>query len=137
MNFPSKAMPRFEQPIATTHCLRTWAAFMTYDWPGNIRELQNAIERAVIMSDDGVLPNPLPRPGARPVVTVAATTLKEADRALILNTLDSVRWVVGGPKGAASKLGLNRSTLIAKMRRLGISRPTAGRPVNDEFAQNS
>src|SRR5262249_7136903 len=81
----------------------TLAAFMAYDWPGNIRKLQNVIERAVILSDAGVLPNPLPAAGARVVVTEAPTTLREADRALILNTLDSVRWVVGGPKGAARK----------------------------------
>lgn len=130
---------REDIPALVTHCVdrfstrigkriqhvppETLAAFMTYDWPGNIRELQNAIERAVIMADDGVLPNPLPPPGARPLVTVPATTLKEVDRTLILNTLDSVRWVVGGPKGAAKKLGLNRNTLVSKMRRLGISRP--------------
>jgi transcriptional regulator with GAF, ATPase, and Fis domain len=111
----------------------TLDAFMTYDWPGNIRELQNAIERAVIMSDDGVLPNPLPPPDARAIVTVPATTLHEADRALILNTLNSVRWVVGGPKGAARKLGLNRNTLVSKMKRLGISRP----PQDDTLAANS
>ena len=101
---------------------------MAYDWPGNIRELQNVIERAVIMSDGGVLPNPLPPPGARCVVSTPATTLREADRTLILNTLDSVRWVVAGPKGAARKLGLNRNTLISKMRRLGISRPQQDDP---------
>jgi transcriptional regulator with GAF, ATPase, and Fis domain len=101
----------------------TLAAFIEYDWPGNVRELQNVIERAVIMSDGGVLPNPLPPPAARTVVAQPPTTLREADRSLILNTLDSVRWVIGGPKGAARKLGLSRSTLISKMRRLGISRP--------------
>jgi formate hydrogenlyase transcriptional activator len=106
----------------------TLSAFMTYDWPGNIRELQNAVERAVIMSDDGVLPNPLPPRCDRAVVTMPATTLHEADRTLILNTLESVRWVVAGPKGAARKLGLNRNTLISKMRRLGISRPQTDEP---------
>ena len=135
---------REDIPALITHCVdrfstrvgkriqhvppETLAAFMTYDWPGNIRELQNAIERAVIMSDDGVLPNPLPSPGARAAVTVPATTLHEADRTLILNTLESVRWVVAGPKGAARKLGLNRNTLISKMRRLGISRPQLDEP---------
>ena len=130
---------REDIPALVTHCIDrfsmrvgkriqhvppdTMAAFMTHDWPGNIRELQNAVERAVIMSDDGVLPNPLPPPGARAIGTAPATTLHEADRTLILNTLDSVRWVVGGPRGAARKLGLNRNTLISKMRRLGISRP--------------
>src|SRR5262245_3655160 len=131
---------REDIPALVTHCVErfstrvgkriqhippeTLAAFMAYDWPGNIRELQNVIERAVIMSDGGVLPNPLPPPpGAQAVLTVPATTLHEADRTLILNTLESVRWVVGGPKGAARKLGLHRNTLIGKMRRLGISRP--------------
>jgi transcriptional regulator with GAF, ATPase, and Fis domain len=101
----------------------TMAAFVAYDWPGNVRELQNLIERAVIMSNDGKHPNPLPPPGTRRVAAAPATTLRESERALILNTLDFARWVIGGPKGAAARLGLNRSTLINKMKRLGISRP--------------
>jgi formate hydrogenlyase transcriptional activator len=104
----------------------TVAALTTYDWPGNIRELQNLIERAVIMANDGVLPNPLPPPDEATAITApSAITLKETERALILRTLDSVGWVVGGTNGAAVRLGLHRTTLIHKMKRLGIS---SGRP---------
>jgi len=101
------------------------SAFASYDWPGNIRELQNLIERAVIMANDGVLPNPLPAPGSPSVIAAPPTTLRESERTLILTTLDAVGWVIGGPKGAAAKLGLNRTTLINKMKRLGITRPQA------------
>src|ERR1700676_5057194 len=102
----------------------TMSALSSYQWPGNIRELQNLIERAVILSNDGVLPNPLPAAGSH-VVAVAsiATTLRESERSLILQTLEEVRWVIGGPKGAAAKLGLKRTTLIHKMQKLGIRRP--------------
>ena len=101
----------------------TMSAFVSYDWPGNIRELQNLIERAVIMANGEVLPNPLPAPGTPSVTAAPATTLRESERTLILNTLDALGWVIGGPKGAAAKLGLHRSTLLNKMKRLGISRP--------------
>jgi formate hydrogenlyase transcriptional activator len=103
----------------------TMSALNSYQWPGNIRELQNLVERAVILSNDGVLPNPLRAPGTQPVAvsTAATTTLRESERALILQTLEEVRWVIGGPKGAAAKLGLKRTTLIHKMQKLGISRP--------------
>ena len=106
----------------------TLSALTSYDWPGNIRELQNLVERAVILSDDGVLPNPLPAGGTFVVTTHAAaappapTTLKDSQRILILQTLESVGWVIGGPRGAATKLGLKRTTLIHKMQKLGISR---------------
>jgi formate hydrogenlyase transcriptional activator len=103
----------------------TMSALNSYQWPGNIRELQNLLERAVILSNDGVLPNPLPTTGTQPaIVAPAATTLKESERSLILHTLEEVRWVIGGPKGAATKLGLKRTTLIHKMQKLGISRPS-------------
>jgi transcriptional regulator of acetoin/glycerol metabolism len=101
----------------------TMSALTSYHWPGNIRELQNLIERAVILSDDGVLPNPLPVAGPLALtMSPAATTLKDSERNLILRTLESVRWVIGGPKGAAEKLGLKRTTLIHKMQKLGIFR---------------
>jgi formate hydrogenlyase transcriptional activator len=109
----------------------TMAAFQWYSWPGNIRELQNLVERAVILSRDGVLPNPLHKKQAevRPPtqhrfpVFPSSMTLEDSDRALILETLEQAGWIVGGPHGAATKLGLKRTTLLAKMRRLGISRP--------------
>lgn len=101
------------------------SALSSYSWPGNVRELQNLIERAVILANDGILPNPLP-PTASGTVTVsqAQTTLKESERALILRTLEAAGWLIGGPTGAAAKLGLKRTTLISKMKKLGISRPT-------------
>lgn len=103
---------------------QTMSALSSYQWPGNIRELQNLVERAVILSEDGVLPNPLPMSGPQPVIaSPGATTLRESERSLILQTLAEVRWVIGGPKGAAAKLGLKRTTLIHKMQKLGISRP--------------
>jgi formate hydrogenlyase transcriptional activator len=100
----------------------TMSALMSYAWPGNIRELQNLIERAVILSNDGVLPNPLPVGPLAISTSPAATTLRDSERTLILRTLESVSWVIGGPKGAAVKLGLKRTTLIHKMQKLGISR---------------
>jgi len=102
----------------------TLSALISYPWPGNIRELQNLIERAVILANDGVLPNPLPAAGTPEVIVApAATTLRDSERTLILRTLETARWVIGGPKGAATKLGLKRTTLIHKMKKLGISRP--------------
>jgi len=104
----------------------TMSALSSYDWPGNIRELQNLVERAVILANDGVLPNPLPMTTATRTVisSPAGTTLRDSERTLILRTLEEVGWVIGGPKGAAAKLGLKRTTLIHKMQKLGISRPT-------------
>jgi transcriptional regulator with GAF, ATPase, and Fis domain len=103
----------------------TMSAFGSYHWPGNVRELQNLIERAVILSNDGVLPNPLPQNGkATETVFPAHTTLRDSERALILRTLEAVGWMIGGPTGAAARLGLKRTTLISKMKKLGISRPT-------------
>jgi formate hydrogenlyase transcriptional activator len=102
----------------------TMFALSSYSWPGNIRELQNLIERAVILSDFGVLPNPLPPDTSKNAeIFPAATTLRDSERVLILNTLEAVGWVIGGTKGAAAKLGLKRTTLICKMQKLGIYRP--------------
>jgi formate hydrogenlyase transcriptional activator len=102
----------------------TMAAFESYSWPGNIRELQNLIERAVILANDGVLPNPLPASAPATFTSSAVpNTLRESERALILRTLDATGWAIGGARGAATKLGLKRTTLIYKMKRLGIERP--------------
>ena len=104
----------------------TMIELCSYDWPGNIRELQNSIERAVILSIDGVLPNPLPTLQAKHVThSPLPNALKEAERSTILRVLEDHRWVVGGAEGAAAKLGLKRTTLIAKMERFGIRRPVS------------
>jgi formate hydrogenlyase transcriptional activator len=109
----------------------TMAAFRWYSWPGNVRELQNLVERAVILSRDGVLPNPLHKKQTEFMIPSlnrtrafhSSITLENSDRALILKTLEQAGWIVGGPRGAAAKLGLKRTTLLAKMTRFGISRP--------------
>jgi len=109
----------------------TMAAFQSYSWPGNIRELQNLVERAVILSQDGVLRNPLHKQKAERMISSPhrtrtfqpSMTLDDTNRTLIVETLEQLGWVVGGPHGAATKLGLKRTTLLARMRRLGISRP--------------
>ena len=109
----------------------TMAAFQLYSWPGNIRELQNLVERAVILSRHDVLQNPLRKNQTEVMIPTlhhtrtfyTSRTLDDSNRALILETLEQTRWVVGGPHGAAAKLGLKRTTLIAIMRRLDISRP--------------
>ena len=94
----------------------TMSAFRWHSWPGNIRELQNMVERAVILSQDGMLHNPLHNQRTD-------SAWEDSDLALILETLEEAGWVVGGPRGAAAKLGLKRTTLLAKMKKLGISRP--------------
>jgi transcriptional regulator with GAF, ATPase, and Fis domain len=109
----------------------TLDAFTSYSWPGNVRELQNLIERAVIRSDNGVLPNPLPAAETNPVtVTSAQGTFWDSQRALLLQALQAAGWIVGGPGGAAARLGLKRSTLISKMKKLGISRPVRQNEAN-------
>jgi formate hydrogenlyase transcriptional activator len=80
----------------------------------------------VILSRDGLLPNPLHKEQTElmiPSLHPSSMTLEDSDRALIVETLEQAGWIVGGPRGAAATLGLKRTTLLAKMRRLGISRP--------------
>jgi formate hydrogenlyase transcriptional activator len=102
----------------------TLSAFEAYPWPGNVRELQNLIERAVILSDDGRFHNPLPKQAAAQMnASPQPRTLRDSERALILRTLEAAGWVIGGVTGAAAKLGVKRTTLIAKMKKLGIARP--------------
>jgi transcriptional regulator with GAF, ATPase, and Fis domain len=115
----------------------TLELFTAYSWPGNVRELQNLIERAVIGSDNEMLANPFNSfptldaapEGANPthpnfVVLSSAqeATFRDSQRALILRVLHASGWVVGGPRGAAARLGLKRTTLISRMKKLGISR---------------
>jgi transcriptional regulator with GAF, ATPase, and Fis domain len=114
----------------------TMAALVSYPWPGNIRELQNLIERAVILANDGVLPNTLPDPtptrnSATPAQRTnhnarVPRTLRDSERAIILETLEATGWVIGGHHGAAAQLGMKRTTLIDRLKRLGIQRPNRG-----------
>jgi transcriptional regulator with GAF, ATPase, and Fis domain len=121
-------------------------ALVSYPWPGNVRELENLIERAVLLSRGKELRVPLAElkefspasvfpavPGdfAPPTATTAspapapspASTLDEAQRQHILRVLRQTRWRIAGPKGAAAILGMKRTTLQARMRKLGIQRP--------------
>jgi formate hydrogenlyase transcriptional activator len=110
----------------------TMDAFIAYPWPGNVRELQNLIERSVIRSDEGVLPNPLPPSQTNTIPTVAPQgTLREHEATLILQTLRAAGGMIGGPRGAAARLGLKRTTLVSKMKRLGIYRPRYQRLIHE------
>src|SRR5271170_1193136 len=108
------------------------AVLKAHDWPGNIRELQNFIERSVLFSPGSVLRLPL---GLKQTVTQssesASRTLADADREHILETLEQADWLIGGQGGAADRLGLPRTTLIYKMRKLGIEarRSSRARPI--------
>jgi len=97
-------------------------ALTRYDWPGNIRELQNVIERAVILSTGPTLCVPLDALKSwLPAQQVPVVTLSDVQREHILKTLDETAWVIGGPHGAAARLGVKRTTLISRMQRLGIA----------------
>jgi formate hydrogenlyase transcriptional activator len=108
-------------PAATMQKLVNW------HWPGNVRELQNMIERGLILSRGSVLEIPLMELKQSPTQSfndnIGVSTLSAFEREHILRALRDSRWVVGGPAGAAARLGLNRSTLNARMRKLGITRP--------------
>ena len=99
----------------------TMDAFIAHHWPGNVRELQNLVERAVIRADNGVLPNPLSTQQANTMSSISSSgTLREHEVVLILRTLRAAGGMIGGPQGAAARLGLKRTTLISKMKRFGI-----------------
>ena len=113
----------------------TLDAFTSYSWPGNVRELQNLIERAVILSEKGALENPFATLDANPVEanptnanfvalgSAQELTFRDSQRVLILRALHASNWMVGGLRGAAARLELKRTTLLYKMKKLGISRP--------------
>jgi transcriptional regulator with GAF, ATPase, and Fis domain len=106
-------------------------AFTSYSWPGNVRELQNLIERAVIRSDNEVLPNPFPISDKDSITpTPRRSTFMDSQRATILQALQAADWVVGGPGGAAARLGLKRTTLMAKMKKLGVSQTVRQNDIN-------
>ncbi len=101
----------------------TMSALTSYQWPGNIRELQNFIERSVILTSGNVLHPPLASLKSAPEAeSLGAITLEDAERDHIRKTLEQTRWVVAGPNGAAARLGIKRSTLYFRMQKLGISR---------------
>ena len=101
----------------------TMSELISYAWPGNIRELQNFIERSVILSSGTVLRPPLSSLKSAATTEVQeAVTLEEAERDHIRKILEQTRWVVSGPNGAAARLGIKRSTLYFRMQKLGISR---------------
>jgi formate hydrogenlyase transcriptional activator len=101
----------------------TMSALTSYQWPGNIRELQNFMERSVIVSSGNVLRPPLASlKAAAATESEEVVTLEEAERGHIRKILEQTRWVVAGPNGAAARLGMKRSTLYFRMQKLGISR---------------
>lgn len=101
----------------------TMAELSSYQWPGNIRELQNFIERSVILSSGNMLRPPMSSLKTSAVTeSQEAVTLEEAERDHIRKTLEQTGWVVAGPNGAAARLGIKRSTLYFRMQKLGISR---------------
>jgi DNA-binding NtrC family response regulator len=109
------------------------AALCRYSWPGNIRELQNFIERAVILTPASVLQiqiNELQQ--SNPISSTMTGTLEDVDRQRILQALRETGSVIGGPRGAAARLGLKRTTLLSKMQRLGITRKTNYSPLTQK-----
>jgi formate hydrogenlyase transcriptional activator len=120
--FVEKFAARLNKPIESIPD-EAMAVLKAHDWPGNIRELQNFIERAVLFSPGSALYLPPDlKHGVKPRSESAACTLADADREHILETLKQTGWMIGGQDGAANRLGLPRTTLIYKMRRLGIVR---------------
>jgi len=101
----------------------TMRAIVRHSWPGNIRELQNYVARAVILSNDGVF-EPAPLEKCEPAATeIANPTLEDKVRREILVACQRANWRLGGPRGAAARLGLKRTTLFYKMKRMGIAPP--------------
>jgi len=103
----------------------TMRSLVRHSWPGNIRELQNYVARGVILANDGVFaPAPPEEPEPAPVGTSASNpTLEDKIRQEILAECQRANWKLGGPRGAAARLGLKRTTLFYKMKRLGITPP--------------
>ncbi|HEY8562548.1 MAG TPA: sigma 54-interacting transcriptional regulator [Pyrinomonadaceae bacterium] len=149
--FPVRIPPlrerRDDVPLLANHFAQKFAAKMgrtvlpipaetlrtlqAYDYPGNVRELENIIERAVILSTDGLLRIELLESRAVDGSPCAgnARTLEDYERRFIIETLEASAWRIGGMNGAAARLGLNRTTLISKMRKLGISRSEQQSPI--------
>ncbi len=128
-HFAHKVARRMGRRIETIPA-ETMGALVQYGWPGNVRELENVIERAVILSPGTTLEVSLS--DLKPATSLAeknaapAVTLDDAERAHIVNALQEAEWVLGGPRGAAARLAMKRTTLQSKMKKLGIARPRSG-----------
>jgi formate hydrogenlyase transcriptional activator len=101
----------------------TMRSLVRYPWPGNIRELQNYVARGVILATDGNFESVPPEKGEALPVEISNPTLEDKVRQEILAACQRANWKLGGPRGAAARLGLKRTTLFYKMKRLGIARP--------------
>ena len=126
-HFVQKYARRIKKPIDTIPT-KAMAALTEYHWPGNIRELEHFIERAVILSGGSELQLPLSELAPRRKFPAALSaensiTLEEAQRGHIVRTLKDTNWVIGGHAGAAARLGTRRTTLQYRMKKLGITRP--------------
>jgi formate hydrogenlyase transcriptional activator len=117
--FVEKHARRMNRTVETIPA-ETLELLVRYPWPGNIRELENLIERAVIVSPGPVLRVPLGelKPPSEPLAD--NLTLRAAERDHILKALEATKWVLAGPRGAAARLGMKRTTLQSKMRKLGV-----------------
>ena len=123
--FAQKFAQQMKRKIETVP-KETMAALVNYHWPGNIRELQNLVERGVILSRGSTLEIPLgelKNASKNSNHTNGSTTLESVEREHILRILTETKWVIGGPTGAAARLGVNRTTLNHRLRKLGITRP--------------
>jgi formate hydrogenlyase transcriptional activator len=118
-HFIVDAAQRMQRPIRTIPP-EAMQALMDHSWPGNVRELQNCIDRAVILSQDGVLRVPPFGPRRNVPGMPFGGTLEDVERDHILQVLGETGWVLGGSAGAARRLGLPRTTLISKMKKLGL-----------------
>jgi len=124
--FAQKYARRMKRPIETIP-VRAMTALSEYHWPGNVRELENFVERAVILSRGSELELPLTelkqRSNSSPAVSISGfATLERAEKEHIVRALGETNWVIGGPTGAAARLGMKRTTLQSRMRKLGIAR---------------
>jgi len=129
--FAQKYARRMKKPIDAIP-MKAMAALIDYHWPGNVRELENFVERSVILSHGAELQIPLaelrgrlnlPATVSPNASSAGIATLEHAEREHIIRALREAEWIVGGPKGAANRLGMKRTTLQSRIKKLGIARP--------------
>ncbi len=113
----------------------TMATLLAYDWPGNVRELQNTLERAVILAENGELEVSLSSSAAAPSEIPVSESLADVQRAHIIAVLRRTNGVIAGPNGAAARLGMRRSTLIFRLKKLGIPCGTAAAGMTTAWAR--